>query len=724
VRKDLFTLTGAGEPEALIGMMVSAEFFSVLRTRPLMGRTFTKEEDHRGAPSVVLLGETFWKRRFKADETLIGKALTLNGRDYTVVGIVPASVRLDRDRNTFFNDVFTPIGQYDDELFYKRGAGIGTTGLGRLKPGVTLKQAQSEMDAIMRNLAAEYPDDDANTGANLIEFKEYVAGKLRPTLLALAAAVGFVLLIACTNVANLALARSSNRGQEFGVRLALGARRGRLTQQLLTECGLISIAGGAVGVLIASWGTAAALVVLPSALPAISRVEINGRVLIFTLAVSLAVGVLFGLVPALKAAGANLHDTLKQGGRGAIKRRYRAQHLLIVAEIAFTLVLLVGAGLMMRSLQKLWTVDPGFDPETVLTFYTSISPQRAPTPEKIRAALLEMNDRLSSIPGVESAGVEFGGLPFHDESTAGFLTEKDDKTSKPRDMSVGHFYAVTPGHFKTMGIPLRRGRSFTPQDRAGGPLVVIIDEELARKEFGDQDPIGKHMFNQMTLMEPSEIVGIAGHVKQSGLDSDATSRERSQYYIPLVQVSDVYLPLASNVVTGIVRTKMNPADVITAVRSELASFNSGRAVFGEQLMTDAIADSLARRRFSIVVLGAFAATALALALVGIYSVVSYFVSQRTNEFGVRIALGAQSGDIFRDVLSEGGKLGLIGIAVGIAGALGLTRLMTSLLFGISPTDVVTFFSAALLLFTLTLIACYIPARRAVRVDPMSALRTE
>jgi len=722
-RTDFFTLAVHGQPEQLRGEMVSSNFLSVLGIQPLRGRMFTQEEDRRGAPPVVLLGEDFWKRRFSADPNIIGQTLTLDGREYAVIGIVPASVRMERANGSFVNDVFTPIGQFNDPLFYSRGSGNDTAGLGRLKPGVTLAQAQAEMNTVMANLAKAYPDEDSSTEANLVSFERDVVGDLRPELLALGGAVGFVLLIACTNIANLALARSASRSQEFAIRMALGAGRGRLIRQILTESAALSIGAGALGLLIAAWSTEAILSVLPSALPAISHIEINQRVLLFSFVVSVLTGLLFGFVPAIRAAGVNLQQSLKQGGRGTIQGRYHIQHALIIAEVALTLVLLVGAGLMIRSLQKLWSVSPGFNPEGVLSFYTGVSGSHAANPDAIRASLREINDRLTAVPGVESASVEIGGLPFRSNTTAGFSSEDDPQTSKVRELRIAKFYAVGPDHFSVMGIPLLRGRSFTRQDTIGHPLVVIVDEELARQVFPGQNPIGKRL-HVSGFEEPAEIIGIAGHVKHSGLESDATAPERWEFYFSYMQLRDDILPLAANGITGIVRSKTAPAALMGAIRQELAAFDSGRAVHDEQLMTDSIAASLAKRRFSLIVLGAFAATALILALIGIYGVVSYFVSQRTNEIGVRLALGAQARDIFLDVLGEGGKLGAIGVALGLAGSTALTRLMASLLFGVTPTDYVTFVSAAVLLLALTLVACYIPARRAVRIDPMAALRCE
>jgi predicted permease len=724
-RSDGFALSGRGDPEELNGMMVSENFFSVLRIQPLLGRTFTKDEDERGGRRVVLLGEDFWRRRFAADRNMIGQNLTLEGQDYEVIGIVPRNVRLTQADNSLQNDVFTPIGQYDVFGFYGHGIGNGTLGLGRLKPGVSVPEARAELETIMRNLASEYRNEIGEATAQLVPFSEDVIGNLQPILLELAAAVGFVLLIACTNVANLALARSIHRTDEFGIRIALGAGRGRIIRQLLTESILLSVAGGAIGIMMTSLVADAALTILPSALPAIAQIQLNNRVFLFAFGLSLVTGIVFGFTPAVKASGFDVYERLKQGGRGTIKTHHRVQRVLIVAEVAFTLVLLVGTGLMIRSLNHLWNVDPGLNPRGLFTFYIGLSPERSSNPEKIRASFHELNDRLTAIPGVESASVQIGGLPFLGSTTLGFRSEDEPETHNPADLRLARFYAVGIDHFKTMGIPILRGRSFTSDNSATHPYVTVVDEELARAVFPGRDPIGKHIYvGLFGPTAPIEIVGVVRHVKHMGLDSDATDRVRSEFYVPLDQVPDRFLPLVTTGVAGIVRSQAAPANLITAIRKELASFESDRAVSSEKSMTDAIAATLARRRFSLIVLGGFTAIALVLAIVGIYGVISYLVGQRTDEIGVRMALGAEPRDILLGVLGEGGKLGGFGVALGLFGAAALTRLMTSLLFDTSPTDFMTYISAAVLLFGLTLLACYIPARRAVRIDPMTALRHE
>jgi putative ABC transport system permease protein len=724
-RSDGFALTGQGAPENLMGLDVSENFFSVLRVQPILGRTFTKDEDRRGGGRVVLLGENFWKKRFAGDRNIVGRTLTLDGHEYTVIGVVPQTVRLTQGYNSFFNDVFAPIGQFELFDFYSHGTGNGTFGVGRLKARVSLAEAQAEMDTIMKRLASDFPDEVRQSAAQLFSYREDVIGNLKPILLALGAAVGFVLLIACTNVANLALARSTRRTDEFGIRVALGAGRKRIVRQLLTESVVLSFAGGAIGVLMASIVTDAALAALPSALPPLTQVQLNTRVLWFAFGLSLVTGIVFGLAPALKAAGLDVYETLKQGGRGTVRAHHRMQNVLIVTEIAFTLILLIGAGLVIRSLHKLWNVDPGFNPQGVLTFYMSLTPQRASSPEKIRESFHELNDRLAGVPGVETASLQIGGLPLMGSATISFQPDDEIDVKRPQEVRSSRFYGVGPDHFRTMGIKVLQGRTFTHHDNSTSPMVTVVDEELARITFPGQDPVGKRIIVDLfDDHRPIEIVGVVRHVKHSGLDSDATDKVRAQFYFAIDQVPDNVLPLAATAIACIVRSNSAPGPLLNSIRRELAQFESDRAIAAERTMTDAIADSLASRRFSLILLGGFAAIALALAAVGIYGVISYLVGQRTNEIGVRMALGARPRDIFISVLKEGGKLGTIGVAIGLLGAAALTRLMTSLLFATHPTDLLTYSSAAILLFALTLFACYIPARRALRIDPITALRHE
>jgi len=493
VRAVSFTLTGHGDPQQIRGLAVSSNLLSILRTQPLLGRMFTKEEDQRGGRPVILLAERYWKRRFAADPKILGQALRLDGRDVEVIGIMPARVRL----RGYADESFTPLSQNDNPFFFNRGVGDDTEGLGRLKPGIPLAQARAEMDTIMRNLVAQYPNENYKAGVNVQSYIQDISGSLRPVLLALSVAVVFVLLIACTNVANLFLARSATRTQEFGIRTALGAGRGRMIRQLLTESVLLSLGGGALGLLIASWYTQAALSVLPSVLPSTSEIRMNSRVLWFSFALSLFTTLLFGLGPAFKAGTVNIYENLKQGGRSILRGRHRAQSILIVAEVALTLVLIVGAGLMMRSLQRLWTASPGFRPENVLVFHTSLSPQLSSTPDNIRQAFRELNDRLSGLPGVEAASVEVGSLPFMGNSTTGFSRDGDAKGAKS-ELRMANVYAVGRDHFRALGIPLLRGRAFTGEETRDLPLALLpmspcLGEQRGSVGIGarraDEDPV-------------------------------------------------------------------------------------------------------------------------------------------------------------------------------------------------------------------------------------------
>jgi len=719
-----FILTDRGQTEPLSGQMVSADFFSILRVKPLLGRTFTADEDRLGSQPVALLGEGAWRRRFAANADIIGDTLTLNGRDHTIIGVVPDTVRLLSANipvvNTSLNDVFVPIGQYDDEVFRARNSQNGTFGLGRLKPGVTLAESTAEMDTIARNLERAYPDANRNLGVRVTRLEDDVAGHLQPTVLALFGAVGFVLLIACANVTNLLLARSVARSGEFALRLALGASRSRLMRQLMTEGLLLSVFGGVIGLFVAAWVTRTALQVLPSALPPITQVTVNATVVGFGAAVSLVTAILVGLTPALRITRQSVHQNLKSGGEARVARGPAAQRVFIVAEIALTLVLLVGAGLMVQSLIRLWAVDPGFAAENVQLFVTSLSAERASSAEGIRAAYGAIDERFSALPGVQSASVEIFALPFAGNTTIGFRREDEPRPTDNRSGRVGLFSAIGPGYFQTMEIPVRRGRVFTRQDDAQHGPVVVIDEEFARSVYPGEDPIGKRirLFNRST-----EIVGVVGHVKHGRLD-DTTATVRSQFYIPYMQMPDLLAPLTASMVVTVVRTSAGTGSLLGLAKEEIRAIDGGAVVRNDGTMADLIAASLADRRFSLTLMGAFACVALLLATIGIYGVVSYLVGQRTREIGIRIALGAQRREILWFVLAEGQRLAVAGVAMGLVASFFLTRLIASSLYGISATDPITLALVAALLVVVTLAACYVPARRATFVSPIEALRAE
>jgi predicted permease len=720
-RPDDFSVTGTGDPERVEGVMVSAEFFPTLEVQPVLGRGFSAEEDRLGGKPVVLISAGYWKRKYGSAPDIVGKSMTLNGKAYTIVGVIPASFHL-YIQNFRTSDLYVPVGQWNDVIFRERNVGMGMDGIARLKPGITLEQARADMGSVTRNLAAIYPEADAGTGATVVLLKEKMVGEIRPYLLVLLAAVLFVLLIACVNVANLLLARSTGRAREFAIRTALGASQTRVIRQLLTESILLSLCGGALGLLLAAWGTQAALSLLPESLPRAEEVGMDARVLIFTLAVSVLAGVVFGLAPALRTARPNVQETLKEGGRGASRARQSAQSIFVVVELAMALLLLVGAGLMIRSLTRLWSVNPGFNPKNLLFFQVGLSPSMRQAPaDLVRADLRQLHDTVAKIPGVEAVSLQRGGLPMFGDSEDPFWIEGEPKPARDNDMPSALWYEVEPDYLKVMEIPLKRGRFFTAQDNERSPLVVAIDESFAEKYFAHEDPIGKSIVDEF-IGKPAEIVGVVGHVKHWGLDDKINLH--AQFYIPYAQIPDKFISRAADSTGVLIRSEGAPLALVGSIRKKVGEMNSEDVVFETHSYEEIVSRSLAARWFSMVLLGIFAALALVLSSVGIYGVISYLVGQRTHEIGIRIALGAQRKDVLVLVLGEGTRTALLGIGIGLAAALGLTRLMASVLYGVSATDPLTFVAVAGVLTMVALAACYIPARRAMRVDPIVALRYE
>ena len=724
-RSYAFSLTGLGEAEQVNAQFVTADFFPILGVNPVMGRGFERADDQRGAAPVALISAGFWKRKFGSVPDVLGKTLRLDGKAFTVVGIIPQD--FDLTLGSFSaSDVYVPVVQWNNDLLFSRGAGLGFHGIGRLKPGTTLGQARADFSAVTRNLAAAYPEVDTGIGAALIPFRQRMLGDVAPFLFVLFCAVGFVLLIACANIANLLLARSTGRAREFAVRAALGAGKSRLIRQLLTESLLLGILGGALGLLLASWGTRVALGALPSTLPRASEVGIDGHVLLFTAAIALLAGVLFGLAPALKISRTNLQQNLQEGGRGASGAHQGVHGVLVVVEMSLALVLLIGAGLMLRSLVQLWRVDPGFNSQNVLTFGFSLSPATLQTsPAAIRQDFRNALDAIAATPGVQSAALSWGAFPLSGDDEWLFWREGRPKPTTRNEMNWVIDYVVGPDYLKVMGTPLRGGRFFTAQDDEHSPPVVLVDDVLARQYFADENPIGKSLFleiGQGTIH--AEIIGIVAHVKQWGLDTDDTERLRSQLYFPFMQLPDATMALAPSGMRVAVRTRGAAPGVFDAIRHSVQQLSNEQVVFGAQTMQELIGDSTATSRFSAILLGSFAVVALLLSSIGIYGVISYLVGQQIREIGIRIALGAQRRDILYVILGRGAKTALLGVAIGIAGALSLTRLMARMLYGVTATDPLTFTGVAVLLFAVALAACYIPARRAMRVDPMVALRYE
>jgi putative ABC transport system permease protein len=721
-----FSLVGSGEAERVTGQFVTADFFSVIGVKPLLGRDFSPGEDEPGAGPVALISEDLWRRKFGSSQDALGRGLTLDDKSYTIIGVIPANFAL-RVSNFRPADVYTPIGQWNNPALRNRGAALGIHGIGRLKPGVTLAQAEADLNRVMRDLAAAYPETNRNNGAKIVLLKQRMVGSIGTTLWTLLGAVGFVLLIACVNVSNLLLARSTGRAREFAIRAALGAGHWRLLRQSLTESTLLALAGGGLGLLVAAWGTKAALGALPTTLPRSEEIGLDGRVLLFTVAVSLLTGILSGLAPALKTSQRRLSETLKESARAAGGGRGRAQGVLVAVEMALALVLLIGAGLMIRSLNALWKVDPGFRPDNILTFQLnfppSISAGRSAGPDAIRAHLRELSDKLSALPGVRAASFSSGAVPLLGEDDWFFWIDGKPKPASQSEMNMALIYIVEPGYLTTMGIPLRQGRFFTDQDNERSSNVAVIDEALAKKYFGAENPIGKriHLGDDEDSLQ---IVGVVGHVKQWDLGSDERQPLQAQLYVPFRAMSDNELRGGVSGVNVVMRSDGAGLALWDSIRGAVQSHNSQNIITRPQTMNEVIASTLARRRFSMTLLNSFAAVALLLASVGLYGVISYLVGQRTHELGVRIALGAGRREVLRLIINHGMKMALGGVAIGLIAAFGLTRLMANMLYGVSATDPVTFAAIALLLAAVAMVACLVPAWRATKVDPLVALRHE
>jgi predicted permease len=713
-RRTSFNLYGAGEAEQIDGRWVSADFFSVLGVQPEMGRNFAPGEDERGVAPVVLVSAELWQRKLNSASDVLGKNLTLDDKSYTIIGVLPASFTLYRGI-----DVYVPIGQWNTPSLQNRNAALGLRGLGRLMPGVTLAQAQTDLDGVMQRLAEAYPDANRGNGAALIPLKEMLVGDVRPILWTLLGAVGFVLLIACVNVSNLLLARSTGRTREFAIRAALGAGRWRLLRQSLTESTLLALLGGGLGLVIAHWGTKTALAVLPTAVPRAEEVGLDGRVLIFTCAVSLLTGMLAGLAPALRNSQWRLAEALKETGRALGGGRHRSQGALVSVELALALVLLIGAGLMVRSLNELGRVDPGFRPDNTLAFGLGLPPSmQTASPEAGRANLRELSDKLNSMPEALAASFSTGAAPLQSEDDSHFWLDGQPKPASTSEMNMALVYRVEPAYLTAMGIPLRQGRFFTDQDTDRSPNVAAIDEAFAHKFFANENPLGKRI-HVVGGREPFQIVGVVGHVKQWSLDADEKQSLQAQLYLPFRQLG------VPSRVSVVMRGKGgSESTLFDAVRRVVQSQHSQNVVFGAQTLNEVIADSLAAQRFSMMLLNAFAVVALALASVGLYGVISYLVGQRTHEMGVRMALGAQRRDVLRLIIEHGMKMALGGVLLGLGAAFGLTRLLAQWLYGVSATDPVTFTVIALVLVMVALLACFVPAWRATRVDPLTALRYE
>jgi putative ABC transport system permease protein len=708
-----FNLTGSGEPERIRGEIVSPVFFSMLGINPILGRAFAPDEDTPGKDLVVVISDRLWERRFNSDPNILGSPINLGDRAFTVIGVVQTGAH-------------RPLLPEDIELFVPISHGFGLEERGahylnvtaRLKAGVTLNQAQAEMDTLAAQLARQYPDMNADLGARVVPLREQVTGGYRTSFMVMLGAVAFVLLIASTNVANMLLARAISRQKEIAVRIALGARRSRIVRQLLTESLLLAVIGGALGFLVSLWGIALLVAFSPADLPRIKEVTVDGRVFGFTVAVSLLTGVVFGLVPALQASRPNLNEILKEGGRSATggSARQRTRGLLVVTEIALSLVLLVGAGLLARSFLRLQSVSPGFNAENVLTMQMDFSGPNYKTGTQVRAFQSELLERVKQLPGVLSASTR-SFVPIAPDAPFAYLTFAiDGRPIEPGNRPVAFQNSVSPDYFKTMMIPVVRGREFDDRDVKSSQQVAVINETLAGKYFPGEDPIGKRI---TTDDEPYSaeswltIVGVVVDTKPRSLESEPAA----EMYMPFSQATQPFLAL-------MIRTSGEAGGVASAVRSQVLEMDKNQPVYGVRTLDAILSESVSTPRFRTLLIGIFAGVALILAAVGIYGVISYSVTQRTHEIGIRMALGASRGDVLKLVVGQGLTVALIGVTIGIIASVFLTRLLSSLLFGVSATDIPTFGGASVLLMAVALAACYLPARRATKVDPTVALRYE
>jgi putative ABC transport system permease protein len=705
------TFTGAGDPERNPGMQVGDGYLSLMRVKPMLGRDFLREEQIEGKDQVIILTYGLWQSRFAGDPRIVGEQISLSGKPYTIVGVTPKDfpmlpTRLVDGPAQFYR----PIAEKHDD---KERSSRHLRAIARLTPGVSVEQAQSDLELINRSLAKQYPAEYSNKGVRIVKLRDDTTAGLRPALLVLSGAIGFLLLIACVNLSNMLLARAIGRQNEIAIRSALGAGRARLVQQVLTESLLLALCGGFFGMLLAFWGIKLIVAIGTAVIPQLVAVSIDTRVFAFTAGVSLVTGLLFGLVPAARVSA--LSDRLKQGTRSSVSTHGLFRGCLAAGEIALSPVLLAGAGPLLRSFSKLYGVDPGFRSDHILTMDIGLPSVKYPEgTEKPPAFYGELLERIRTLPGVESAGA-VNVLPLGNNfDTAG--TEPEGFVYGPGEMPYPERYVVTPGYLTAVGIRLIRGRLFTDGDRESAPLVALVSSTAADRWWPNQDPLGRHVKVPGFDFSPQPwrtVVGVVRDVKQSGLDAPPAM----QVYLPHAQYEIGYLTL-------VVRTKSDPMSLAAAVRQQVMKVDPNQAVSNIASMDQGFSDSIASRRFAATLLGTLAGFGLLLASVGVFGVISYGVSQRSREIGIRMALGAARKDVLSLVVGHGMKLPVIGVVAGAVSALMLAPVMSSLLFGVGPSDPVAFAGSTVFLILVALLACYVPARRAARVDPMVALRYE
>ncbi|MGI8732780.1 MAG: ABC transporter permease [Pyrinomonadaceae bacterium] len=711
-----FNLTGDGEPEEISAQIATTNLFSVLRVKPVHGRTFTPDEGKPGQPDVVVISYDLWQRRFGGDPSIVGRKVTLNNQPNEIIGVLPPDVGWFVQKGSMVSkpaQIWSPW-QVSNELRQRQGR--FARAVARLKPNVTSAQAQNEMNVIGARLEQQYPEFNTQWGVNVVPLRTQFTGEIRKPLLILLGAVGFVLLIACANVANLLLGRAASRRKEIALRAGLGASRWRIARQLLTESVLLSAIGGGLGLLLSWWGTKALLALSPPELIDLRSTKVNLPVLAFTIGLTFLTGIVFGLVPAFEAARFDLNDSLKEGAKGfGGSRSHRLRSLFVVTQVALALVLLVGAGLLMKSFTRLQSVDPGFNPNNLLTMRVNLPSRKYDTDPKVMNFFKRTLEQLRAIPGVEAAGA-INTLPFSGpHSGTDIYIEGQPKLPPGQELGTG-ICVTDANYFQAMGIPLRRGRLFTEQEATEMRHVVVINEAFARVNFAGQDPLGKRVTIYMKDENdnvPTEIIGIVGDSKHMGLDAEV----EPMAYWPQPELTYSSMTLA-------IRTRGEAMNIAPAARKIIHQLDPEQPIGEVSTMNGLMAKSIARSRFNTILLAAFSVVALVMAAVGIYGVMSYSVQQRTHEIGIRMALGAQRRDVLTLVVKQGIILGIVGVAAGLIASFGLTRLIASMLFEVAATDKKTFAAVSAGLFIVTLIACYIPARRATKVDPLVALRYE
>ena len=703
------------EPTRVRTIDVTDNFFSVMGVQPILGRGFLAGEDKRGADLVAVMSNKFWRTRFNSDPNIIGKSFALDGRTYSCIGVMPESFNFPEN-----TELYCPLGW--DVTQHNRAAHF-MEAVARLKSGVTLEQAQAEINALAARLEREFPRSNTDWGARLIPLHEQIVGNIKPALLVLLGAVGFVLLIACANIANLLLARAGAREKEVAIRLALGANRARLIRQFLTESMVLAVLGGAIGMLLAVSGGMLLTTINPISIPRLNEMGIDLRLLAFTLGIVFLTGVVFGLVPALQASKPDLNKVLKEGGRDskASASGNRIRSVLVVSEIALALVLLVGAGLLLKTFVRLQGVNPGFNSSNLLTFNLQLPSTKYRDWLQVSSFYSQLVDRIKVLPGVQSADVA-GFLPLESGWRMAF-TITGQPTPADGEAPIAQYRIASPTYFQTMGIPLLQGRELNERDNQDAPGVVVINQAMAGRFWPNEDPVGKRINSTARNIGPLgrvmpqslefEIVGVIGNEKNTGLNAMA---EPAMYF--------THTQFTYRSMSIIVRTASAPMNFAPAIRNEVWKMDGDLPVSNLKPMEQILGDSIAQPRFSTLLLGIFAALALVLAAVGIYGVMSYSIALRTREIGIRMALGAKESDVLGMVLRQGLKLASLGIAIGLIGAFAISRVMTSLLYGVSSTDPITYITVSLILAGVALVACFVPARRATKVDPMIALRYE